>query len=668
MSESFDSLHDSDEPLEFEEAQISQAVDEVLEESDNAEVTPEPELRMSAEEIQSLFEDEPVVSEDDSRQETADAAMPEIPMAEQDLRPITEDDVVDTETIISEAEHNDTVVRVEIAQLRQKTMKAGVKSLVDTKLIEKLVKTGKIEIDEVESFIEKGMKESGDLRQYAVSAGFMSDAEIGQIVTELTGMKMIDLTDRFVSSDILKMFPSDFAYQWQAIPIGRTAQDQTLMVAISDPTDLQAKEAIVNLLEDEKNLLWRFATKRNIQAALDRLYTDGMDDMVEEILGDQEIEQDFTVRENDSGTTAFVNEIINRAHQAGASDIHIEPHEKHAEVRMRVDGMLRVTVKRLDKTMALQVVSQIKSRSNLRTDEKRLAQNGRFAATIGGSKIDFRVATMPALYGEDLVMRILDSSSIKLSLEQLGMSPRNLERYMAAITKPHGCAFVTGPTGSGKSTTLYASINRILDPTKKIITVEDPVEYNIEGITQVNIAGGNSEKVMTFPTSLKAAMRCDPDIIVIGEIRDEQTASIAIEAALTGHFVYSSLHTNDALSSITRMERLGVERFLVAEAVEVLVAQRLVRRLCPECRVPFSSTAEYLEACAPLPTLWPGPRQEKSLLSTVHLQKAVIFATASDTRGERVSMKWFLWTSTSETPLSQARTCQSLSSSCATRK
>jgi type IV pilus assembly protein PilB len=309
----------------------------------------------------------------------------------------------------------------------------------------------------------------------------------------------------------------------------------------------------------------------------------------------------------DAPIVKFVNLLITQAIQDRASDIHIEPAERELRVRFRIDGVLH-EVMRSPKSIQSGVISRLKIMADLNIAEKRLPQDGRLSVNANGKKIDLRVATLPTVWGEKVVMRVLDNSTAMLKLTDLGFSDGNYDRFSLSFTKPYGMILVTGPTGSGKSTTLYATLNIVSTPEKNVITVEDPVEYRIPLINQVQV---NVKAGLTFAAALRSILRSDPDIVLIGEIRDHETAQIAIEAALTGHLVLSTLHTNDAPSAITRLVEMDIEPFLVGSAVDAVLAQRLARRLCTKCKEAYTPTAETLIANRypwnreePLPTLY----------------------------------------------------------------
>jgi type II secretory ATPase GspE/PulE/Tfp pilus assembly ATPase PilB-like protein len=371
------------------------------------------------------------------------------------------------------------------------------------------------------------------------------------------------------------------------------------MVAISNPEDQAARDNLQRALPRE-HILYRFALPAELTIALDRVYRDasssaGVNASIAAVAREVRFEERIVVRDTDGSIIQLVDSIIQKAAKEDASDIHIEPREHHTDVRFRIDGILRVSMRPIPSgPITTRMVARIKTLADLKPDERRLPQDGRITITVGANKqMELRVVTVPTIYGEQVTMRLLDKDRAMLSLEALGMTPNNLVRYEAAIQQPHGCCIITGPTGSGKSTTLYSSAMRVVDSERKFISIEDPVEYRLPGITQIDVSR-QGDRALDFAGALKAILRSDPDIIMVGEIRDQETAITAMEASLTGHFLYSTLHTRDALEAITRLGRLKIEPFLVAEAVAVLVAQRLVRCLCPACRVPYIATPDFL--------------------------------------------------------------------------
>jgi type IV pilus assembly protein PilB len=337
------------------------------------------------------------------------------------------------------------------------------------------------------------------------------------------------------------------------------------------------------------------STRDSILAAIDKYHR--LDSEAESITaqaaGEFEAEDDLaSVREvvEDAPIVKLVNLLITQAVQDRASDIHIEPTERDLRVRFRIDGVLH-EVMRSPKSITSGVTSRLKIMADINIAERRIPQDGRLSVNANGKKIDLRVATLPTVWGEKIVMRVLDNSTAMLKLSDLGFSDHNYETYSKSFVKPYGMILVTGPTGSGKSTTLYATLNIVSRPEVNVITVEDPVEYRLPGINQVQT---NNKAGLTFSSALRSILRSDPDIVLLGEIRDGETAHIAVEAALTGHLVLSTLHTNDAPSAIVRLTEMGIEPFLVGSSVDCVLAQRLARRLCPKCKEPYTPTPEVL--------------------------------------------------------------------------
>ncbi|MBI3090240.1 MAG: type II secretion system ATPase GspE [Candidatus Tectomicrobia bacterium] len=392
----------------------------------------------------------------------------------------------------------------------------------------------------------------------------------------------------FPSSPIIvNELPLKFLKQHALLPLLR--QGNRLTIAVADPADLHTFDALATALGCELEV-W-VCTRAEIEEALERSYGSGAttigsiiqdlkaeegeyDDLVD---GDEAHLRDMA---SEAPVIRLVNHLITRAVEVGASDIHIEPFENGLFVRYRIDGILQDTEAPPARLQAA-IISRVKIMARLNIAERRLPQDGRIRVRVAGREIDLRVSTVPTLYGESLVMRILDRSSIVVDLNHLGFLPDTLKQLEGLIRRPHGIILVTGPTGSGKTTTLYGALEKINTPEKKIITIEDPVEYQLNGVNQIHV---KPQIGLTFANGLRSIVRQDPDVIMVGEIRDAETASIAIESALTGHLVLSTLHTNDSAGAITRLLDMGVEHFLVASSVVGIMAQRLVRLLCRDCR------------------------------------------------------------------------------------
>jgi type IV pilus assembly protein PilB len=377
------------------------------------------------------------------------------------------------------------------------------------------------------------------------------------------------------------------------LPVGY--DEGRLVLAMADPSNVFALDDVRSMTGFEPRPV--VATREDLLAAIDRYCrADGdLDDLGSVLSTADEEEFDLAkVKEvvEDAPIVKYVNLLITQAIQDRASDIHIEPGEQDLRVRYRIDGVLH-EVMRSPRSIQSGVISRLKIMADLNIAERRVPQDGRLSVTTLGKTVDLRVATLPTVWGEKVVMRILDNSTARLALSDLGFTDANYERYSASFTKPYGLILVTGPTGSGKSTTLYATLNIVARPEINVITVEDPVEYKIPGINQVQV---NTKAGLTFAAALRSILRSDPDVVLIGEIRDHETAQIAVEASLTGHLVLSTLHTNDAPSAVTRLTEMGIEPFLVGSALDCVLAQRLARRLCSRCKEAYQPTPEELVA------------------------------------------------------------------------
>jgi type IV pilus assembly protein PilB len=427
-----------------------------------------------------------------------------------------------------------------------------------------------------------------------VEQGVLRHDQLARVVAERFGLDYVDLAIYDLDMGAAQLLSAEAAKRYQAVPIGFT-DDGTLLLAMADPTNVLTIDDLAMMtgrrvrpvaasVEDLNLLLTRLA---HLDESIEDIVEDDVEHEEEEgpLVGDQ--------ADADAPIIKLVHSIVAQAVQQGASDIHVNPEEGDTRVLFRVDGVLApaATVKR---KMAMGVVSRIKIMADLDISEKRVPQDGRFALTVDGRRVDIRVVTLPLVHGEGVVLRILDKGVMIQGLESLGMPPQALEAFERAIKKPNGAVLVTGPTGSGKSTTLYAALAELNDGERSILTIEDPVEQRIAGIKQMQIA---PKAGVTFDVGLRSMLRADPDVIMVGEIRDRQTAHIAVEAALTGHLVLSTLHTRDAPSALGRLIDMGIEPFLVSSAVDCIVAQRLVRMLCQHCKrpqsVPESVLAEH---------------------------------------------------------------------------
>ncbi len=455
-----------------------------------------------------------------------------------------------------------------------------------------LLEGGLVSPTQLEAAYEEQQRVGRALGRVLIEQGVLTESQLVSALATQIGLRFVDLSDFAVDGSAVGRVPGPVCRRHSAMPIG--FEDGKLLVAMADPANVFAIDDIRSLAGmDVKPVV---ATRADVTAAIDRYYRADSDmDDITSILDAQEEEDDLTkVKEivEDAPIVKYVNLLITQAIQDRASDIHLEPTEHDLRVRFRIDGVLH-EVMRSPKAIQSGVISRLKIMADINIAERRIPQDGRLSVNAHGRKVDLRVATLPTVWGEKVVMRILDNSTARLDLTDLGFSESNYERYSQSFTKPYGMILVTGPTGSGKSTTLYATLNIVSRPEVNVITVEDPVEYRLPGINQVQT---NNKAGLTFASALRSILRSDPDIVLIGEIRDHETGQIAVEAALTGHLVLSTLHTNDAPSAVSRLTEMGIEPFLVGSALDAVLAQRLARRLCPKCKESYQPTPEFLVA------------------------------------------------------------------------
>jgi type IV pilus assembly protein PilB len=414
-----------------------------------------------------------------------------------------------------------------------------------------------------------------------VEEGAISDDQLARAIGERYGLDHVDLSIYHVDMAAANLLSSQAAKRYEAVPVD-FVDDTTLLVAMADPANVLAVDDIGMLTR--LDVRPAVASAEDIAALISRL--DHFEDAVREAVDEDEEEAgpaeivDLRESADDAPVVKLVHSIVAQAAERGASDIHFEPDGHELRVRFRVDGVLSHSTT-VPRRMVAGVISRTKIMADLDISERRIPQDGRVSLKIDGRQIDLRVVTLPSVHGESIVMRLLDKESVLIGLDRLGLPSAEGERFERAVTQAHGAVLVTGPTGSGKSTTLYGALGTLNTIEKNIITIEDPVEYELDGITQVQV---NPKAGLTFATGLRSMMRADPDIIMVGEIRDRETAQIAVESALTGHLVLSTLHTNDAPTAITRLIEMGIEPFLVASAIDCVVAQRLARVLCSSCK------------------------------------------------------------------------------------
>ncbi|MBY0516196.1 MAG: Flp pilus assembly complex ATPase component TadA [Bacteriovoracaceae bacterium] len=421
---------------------------------------------------------------------------------------------------------------------------------------------------------------------------YFDENKFAKIVSEKYSMTFIDLRNAKVPPDTLSSLKKRYVVKYRAIPIQKTATKITL--ATFDPTVTQ--EAVKELSDVYKKQVEFILTNLSSWRKLFSGIKDSVDDLIGNIVEvTAAMAAEETVRAEDIGddVVTFVYRMLAEAFIKKASDIHVEPYEKNFRIRFRIDGSL-VEAATPPKSMMASIVSRLKIMAQMDISEKRKPQDGRIKLIIGGKPIDYRVSSLPTLFGEKMVMRLLDSSNLQLDMTKLGFEQKQIDVFKEGIYRPYGMCLVTGPTGSGKTTTLYSALSELNTPDNNISTAEDPVEFNLEGVNQVNV---RKDIGLTFASALKAFLRQDPDIIMVGEIRDLEVGEIAVEAALTGHLVLSTLHTNDAPATITRILNMGIEPFLVVAALNVVVAQRLCRKICLNCREEKKVGIEELVAC-----------------------------------------------------------------------
>ncbi len=428
------------------------------------------------------------------------------------------------------------------------------------------------------------------LGRVLVDLGYATQGAILAVMARQIGIPYVDFSEKKPDPNAIAIVPRELANRYTLMPV-EIDEDNHLVVAMADPQNVLALDDLRIITGYE--IRPAISTKDSIVAAVEDYYK--VAERVDtDFLDGEDAEQpdlaSLTEVSDEAPIVKLVNYIINKAVSDRASDIHIEPQEKDLRVRYRVDGVLH-EVMRSPKGTQQAIISRFKIMSDMDIAETRKPQDGHTALTVGGHKMDFRVSTLPTVYGERVVLRILRKDNIMLRLEDLGFLPAALERFESSFRKPYGAILVTGPTGSGKSTTLYGAINVLNEPFKHIITAEDPVEYRLPGVNQIQT---NVKAGLTFARALRSFLRCSPDIILVGEIRDQETAKIAIESALTGHLVLSTLHTNDAAGAVTRLTEMGVEPFLVASAVDCVLAQRLARKLCSDCKVEYTPARQAL--------------------------------------------------------------------------
>jgi len=456
----------------------------------------------------------------------------------------------------------------------------------DEYVIQILIERGFLTQDQVDAAAKSMKAENETTLDVLVSGGTIGEDEVLGTVADQFGLKYCHVNADAINPEVVKKIPADIAKKYGVVPV--VADDDSITVALSDPMGYDAIDSLRYVLHGQ-DVQAVIAPRAEVRAAMAKIYADDENADVQTRGEDDGSAGDEAG--DDSAVIKLANLIITTAIKMKASDIHIEPMEKEFRVRYRIDGALR----KMDsppKRLQGAIISRIKIMSKMKISEKRIPQDGRIQITVGGKDLDLRVSSVPTNHGESIVMRILDKSNLSLGLPQLGFLTDDQSTFERLIKLPDGVVLVTGPTGSGKTTTLYACLGQINTPDKKLITVEDPVEYQMSGINQVQV---NKDVGLDFSAALRSILRQAPNIVMIGEIRDAETADIAMEAALTGHLVFSTLHTNDAPSAVTRLLDIGVKPFLVASALRAAMAQRLVRAICEKCKEAYTPTERELK-------------------------------------------------------------------------
>jgi type IV pilus assembly protein PilB len=463
-----------------------------------------------------------------------------------------------------------------------------------------LIEQGLITDAQLEKALEEHRSTPKSLGRVLIDLGMIQEAHLVRALAEQVGLEFVDLTEFQVDPMATTLLPDTLARRYRAIPIGE--RDGKLLVAMSDPANVYALDDIRAITNRDVQPV--VATASDVEQAIQKY--SHLDGQVEALVTEasSQIEGDDKQMEaavEEAPIVKLVQAIMTQAVGDRASDVHIEPMEKDVRVRFRVDGVLH-EVMHSPKNIQGGLISRLKVMADMNIAERRVPQDGRISMRVGGKSLDLRIASLPTVWGEKVVIRVLDKSSALMPLEQLGFLEESYKKFELSFRRPYGAILVTGPTGSGKSTTMYATLNIVNDEDRNIITVEDPVEYRLPGVNQMQV---NPKAGLTFASALRSILRADPDVVLIGEIRDKETATIAIEAALTGHLVLSSLHTNDAPAAISRLAEMDVETFLISSAIDCVVAQRLARQLCERCKEAYVPEKAELSAAGYPEWQWP---------------------------------------------------------------
>jgi len=456
-------------------------------------------------------------------------------------------------------------------------------------LRDSLISSGLLTEDQVREAIEEGRRTGETLIKSMLRRGLVNEEALISFLEKEMDIPRVNLASYLVDQKMVSLVPNSIAKKFKLIPLFKVGE--VLTVAMVDPFDVMALDEVRSRSKCDVEAM--VATSKDIDDAIAQYYgvAGTVEDLVKTIKPVEEINPVAAAPTEEAPVTKLVNMLIFRAAGEKASDIHIEPTAKDIRIRYRIDGVMH-DVSTAPSYLHSSIITRIKVMSRMDISESRVPLDGRFEIKIENKVIDLRVSSYPSFYGESIVMRLLDKSSVMFGLQELGFSDQNLKKFEEVIKRPYGIILVTGPTGSGKTTTLYATLNHIVTPEKNIMTIEDPVEYELAGIRQSQI---NPKAGLEFANALRSILRQDPDVILVGEIRDLETARVSIQSALTGHLVFSTLHTNDAAGSLTRLTDMGIETFLTASSVAAVIAQRLVRTICSRCKAPFAPSKEALQ-------------------------------------------------------------------------
>lgn len=466
-----------------------------------------------------------------------------------------------------------------------------------------LIARGLLTADQLRAAFEQQSISGQRLGEIVVEEGWVAPLDLALALSEQHNLPFIDVLDAEVEQEVAAALPEHLAHRYRALPI-RQLDEQTVLVAIADPSDIQSIDGLRLALKRRIEL--GVSDEGDLGVAQRRIYRNGVGlaDPEEDAAEGSDEREDIVTAAAGAPAVKYVHSTLEHCIAEGASDIHFEPEEDRLVVRARVDGMMR-EMATIPKRLQSSVIARLKVMASLDIAERRAPQDGRMFVKVAANPVDLRVAVLPTTFGEQVVVRVLQRTTRALDLTELGMNPLAEASFSRAISAPHGAVIACGPTGSGKTTTLYAALELLNDPTHALMTIEDPVEYQVRGVAQVEVRPRSG---LTFAQGLRTILRSDPDVLLVGEIRDEETARIAIQAAMTGHLVLTSLHTNGAASAIERLKDMAIEPGLLSAAVTCVVAQRLARRLCLECRQPYSPDAADLEeleiAGGPVPSLY----------------------------------------------------------------